>query len=354
MYKMQSSRWDATSETSVRTNTQQNLLMQRTVSIDCYSHSIEWWATDANFENSVGWQDPVTSEISSREQMIAQKGRCGRSIGVIQTASQNQRNPNAPTFEERSIEWTSSMKEKNKESSLVFFHKSGHKVPGSYSENRSRFFKPSPAINVSSPSFAASNESGFIVDPGASLHMMSKKWFDSRRAGTDTKVEGSISYYECTWNYLYGWRSNSICVCDLDMFVQTQLLKESPVVLSLGKLCEEMVTRLSGFQVRHHISSRMGEHRVWNRQRHSLGGSRRASDRTPDQSSGRPEAGTSCGRPRATCGNKITWMASTIHGRIDDGIFKFDIRLPSWRGHTTFPRILQQTLLSNRSGGKHA
>ena len=75
---------------------------------------------------------------------------------------------------------------------------------------------------------------------------------------------------------------------------------------------------------------------MWNRQRHSLGGSMRASNRTPDQSSGRLEAGTSCGRPRAMCGNKITWMASTIHGRIDEEIFNFDRRLPSWRGHTTF------------------
>ena len=50
------------------------------------------------------------------------------------------------------------MKEKQGKQ-LVFFHKSGHKVPGSYSENRSRFFKPSPAINVSSPSITASNES---------------------------------------------------------------------------------------------------------------------------------------------------------------------------------------------------
>ena len=29
----------------------------------------------------------------------------------------------------------------------------------------------------------------------------------------------------------------TVYVCDLDMFVQDELLKESPVVLSLGKLC---------------------------------------------------------------------------------------------------------------------
>ena len=42
------------------------------------------------------------------------------------------------------------------------------------------------------------------------------------------------------------------------------------------------------------ISTRMGEHRVQNRQPHSVGGPRRASNRAPDQSSARTEANTSC------------------------------------------------------------
>ena len=32
-------------------------------------------------------------------------------LGVLQTGSQNHQNPNAPTFEEGSIEWTLSMEE---------------------------------------------------------------------------------------------------------------------------------------------------------------------------------------------------------------------------------------------------
>ena len=31
----------------------------------------------------------------------------------------------------------------------------------------------------------------------------------------------------------------TVYVCDLDMFVQVQFLRESPAILSLGKLCEE-------------------------------------------------------------------------------------------------------------------
>ena len=84
--------------------------------------------------------------IMSRTSMFS-KGKLGRALGVIQTGSQSQRNPNAPTFEERPIEWTLSMEEKQG-TQLKFLHKSVYKVPGSYSENRNRFFKPSPASNV--------------------------------------------------------------------------------------------------------------------------------------------------------------------------------------------------------------
>ena len=45
--------------------------------------------------------------------------------------------------------------------------------------------------------------------------------------------------------------------------------------------------------------------------------------------------GTTRGRPRATCGNKITRMASTMHGRIYKGFFKFDSRISGCSGHTT-------------------
>ena len=74
--------------------------------------------------------------------------------------------------------------------------------------------------------------------------------------------------------------------------------------------------------------SAITSHKVWETNQ-----ALRASNRTPDRSSGRPEAGTSCGRPRATSGNRITRMASNIHGRIDQGIHKFDRRI--WRGFTT-------------------
>ena len=46
----------------------------------------------------------------------SEKEKLGPTIGVIQTGSENHRNPNAPTL----IEWTLRMDEKTKESSLYF------------------------------------------------------------------------------------------------------------------------------------------------------------------------------------------------------------------------------------------
>ena len=83
------------------------------------------------------------------------------------------------------------------------------------------------------------------------------------------------------------------------------------------------VTRMSGIHVSHRISSRMGEESNVKPTTTFLGGRNR------------PEAGTSCGRPRATCGNRITKKASATYGRIDEEILKFYRRISSWLGHTT-------------------
>ena len=58
----------------------------------------------------------------------------------IQTRSQNQQDPKAPAFEERSIEWTLSMEEQARKVAWII-HRNVHTVPGSYSEDRHKFFK---------------------------------------------------------------------------------------------------------------------------------------------------------------------------------------------------------------------
>ena len=70
--------------------------------------------------------------------------KLGHALGVIQTRSQNQRNPNAPTSEERSVEWTLNIEEKLRKTAWTFYTKKVNKVPGAYSEDRNKFCKLSP------------------------------------------------------------------------------------------------------------------------------------------------------------------------------------------------------------------
>ena len=128
-------------------------------SIDCNSHSIDWWTTDAITAYSVGLRDPIPSETSlSREQVLSEKrkprdahldsSRQDPQISEIQTLS--------------NIRGTIHR--------MDFAHNSTF-----VSENRLRFFKPSPASNVSSSlSVTTSKWEKILVDSGASLVMMSK------------------------------------------------------------------------------------------------------------------------------------------------------------------------------------
>ena len=52
-------------------------------------------------------------EIQSDDKYVLKREKLRPTLGVIQIRSQNQRNANAPTFDERSIEWTLSMEGKH-------------------------------------------------------------------------------------------------------------------------------------------------------------------------------------------------------------------------------------------------
>ena len=161
----------------------------------------------------------------------------GPTLGVIQTGSQNQRNPNAPRFEERSIEWTLSMEEEARKTSWIF-RKNVCKVPGSCSEKRNKFFKTSPASNVSSPSITTSKEIKFIVGSGASLHIKSESELTPEEQETIQKSKDPPVVLTANGT-THMTEEATVYVCGLDMIVQVQLLEESSAELSLGKLSDK-------------------------------------------------------------------------------------------------------------------
>ena len=78
----------------------------------------------------------------------------------------------------------------------------------------------------------------FVVDLGATMHMLSKTNLSSgeldtlrrsRNPRTVVTANGEVQTNE----------EAQVYVCDLDLFITEQLLENTQAVLSLGKLCSE-------------------------------------------------------------------------------------------------------------------
>ena len=81
-------------------------------------------------------------------------------------------------------------------------------------------------------------EREFVVDSGASMHMISKK--DLSNAEMDTLTKSCSPTIVITANGEVQTHEEAIVyVKELDMFLTMKVLENTPAVLSLGKLCDE-------------------------------------------------------------------------------------------------------------------
>ena len=79
-------------------------------------------------------------------------------------------------------------------------------------------------------------EREFVVDSGASMHMVSRK--DPNSAELETvRVSKSPTTVATANSEVPTKGEATIYVRELDLFVTVMLLEETPAVLSLGKLC---------------------------------------------------------------------------------------------------------------------
>ena len=78
----------------------------------------------------------------------------------------------------------------------------------------------------------------FVVDSGASMHMISKKGLNDAEMDTLTKsfspttvttANGEVQTHE----------EATVYVKELDIFLTMKVIENTPAVLSLGKLCDE-------------------------------------------------------------------------------------------------------------------
>ena len=155
------------------------------------------------------------------------------SLGYICPGERHQRSANAPKFEDRSQEET----EWQEQGALEAAWKLAKSVLKFKEHERAAFFS-SPENWCLPASTLKPEEREFVVDSGASMHMISKKNLSD--AGMDTLTKSCSPTIVITANgEVQTHEEATVYVKELDIFLTMKVLENTPAVLSLGKLCDE-------------------------------------------------------------------------------------------------------------------
>ena len=155
------------------------------------------------------------------------------SLGYVCPGEPHQRNPNAPKFEDRSQEDTAWQERWAREAAW----KTAKKILKLKEKHKTTFFSPSenwclPVLTLKP------EEREFVVDSGASMHIISRK--DLSKAEMETLTKSCSPTIVITANGEVQTHEEAIVyVKDLDIFLTMKVLENTPAVLSLGKLCDE-------------------------------------------------------------------------------------------------------------------
>ena len=150
------------------------------------------------------------------------------SLGYICPGEPHERSPNAPKFEDRLQEETEWQEQGAREAAW----KPAKNVLKFKEKNRAIFFSPSENRCLEP------EEREFVVDSGASMHMISKK--DLSDAEMDTLTTSRSPTTVITANgEVQTHEEATVYVKELDVFLTMKALENTPAVLSLGKLCDE-------------------------------------------------------------------------------------------------------------------
>ena len=155
------------------------------------------------------------------------------SLGYICPGKPHQRSPNAPKFEDRSLEETEWQERCAREAAW----KLAKNVFKLKEHERAAFFS-SPENRCHLASSLKPEEREFVVDSGASMHMIRKK--DLSDAEMDTLTKSCSPTIVITANGEVQTHEEAIVyVKELEKFLTMKFLDNTPAVLSLGKLCNE-------------------------------------------------------------------------------------------------------------------
>ena len=167
----------------------------------------------------------------------------GPSLGKIQVKLPHQRRPYALKSEDRSHEETE-RQQRCARGDAWKLAKNIYKL-----KRKTTVFSPTDEWSLPAASTIKPEEREFVVDFGASKHMVSRKYLNSAELET-VKLSKSPTTVVTANGEVVTKEEATVYVRELDLFVTVMLLEDSPAVLSLGKLCEELV-------VKNHISSKM-------------------------------------------------------------------------------------------------
>ena len=154
------------------------------------------------------------------------------SLGYVCQGEPHQRSPNAPKFEDRSQEETGWQEQGCPRNSVEAGQKCVQIKKSMTEQHSSHLRKIGACLHNFKP-----EEREFVVDSGASMHMISK---DLSHAEMDTLTKPCSPTTVITANgEVQAQEEAIVCVKELDIFLTVKVLDNTPAVLSLGKLYDE-------------------------------------------------------------------------------------------------------------------
>ena len=165
------------------------------------------------------------TKATQRHANIREKGP---SLGKIQVKIPHQRSPYAMKFEDRSPEDTARQERCARGDAWEL----ARNIRNLKKEDTSAFY--------SHPAASTTNleEREFVVDSGASMHMVSKK--DLTKAELETvRISKNPTMVVTANGEVQAKEEATVYVRELDLFVTVMFLEETPAVLSLRELCED-------------------------------------------------------------------------------------------------------------------
>ena len=171
------------------------------------------------------------TKFTQRQASIREKK--GPSLGKTKVYPR-QRSHHAPKFEDRSHEETG-RQQRCAQSKAWDLANNIYKLK---ENDRTTFFSPTKKWVLPSASSRESCEREFVVDSGASMHMVNDKDLNSAEFATMRTSRSPTTVMTANGEVRTN-KEAKIYVTQLDLFVKVMLLQETPAVFSLVKLCDE-------------------------------------------------------------------------------------------------------------------